>query len=106
MKYSLPLIVTLKSYQLYLITVKDKSVISSRIHPNDKVLIKLQTEDLFPGAIVLASYKGRLILRKVSFSDQGEIILLSVDLNESSIKVVRDSCSILGKVVQEVFTLD
>ncbi|WP_243555779.1 helix-turn-helix domain-containing protein [Priestia megaterium] len=90
----------------YLITIKDKSVVSSRIQPGDKVLIKVQTEDFVPGSVVLASYNGKLILRKVSLSDKAKIILLSDDLNEPSILLEESDCSILGKVVQVIFTLD
>lgn len=108
-KYSLFPNLTNSTYErtdLYLITVKEKSVVNSRIYPKDKVLVKTQTETLVPGDIVLANYSEKLIFRKVSFSDKSKIILLSDDLNEPSIQLDESSCFILGKVVEVVFTLD
>ncbi|MGG0486815.1 helix-turn-helix domain-containing protein [Priestia aryabhattai] len=103
---SKPQNIEFKKDNFYLITVEDISVVSSRIQPGDKLLIKVQTESFAPGNIVLASYNGKSILRKISFSDKDEIILLSDDLNEPSILLEGSGCSILGKVIQVIFTLD
>ncbi|MBT2601246.1 MULTISPECIES: LexA family transcriptional regulator [unclassified Oceanobacillus] len=88
---------------LFLLNVRGDSMIGSRIHEGDKVLVKLQPE-VESGEIAVVNINNEeATLKRVKKLDSGETLLLPSNDKYEPILINDNNARIIGKVIQVIF---
>lgn len=99
----IPNIYGLEEGKSFILIVKGDSMIGSRIHEGDKVLVKMQPE-VESGEIAVVNVNGsEATLKRVKKTDSGQVILYPDNPKYDPIFLTDTSARIVGKVIQVMF---